>query len=181
MLLCVVLTRYLVWLRLPAPYPSPNPRVEAQIAARLFQADNDERAARGLAPLTWDPALAAQADDWSHTDLPQRGEDPPGVQSNVIGRGGCPTDARSACYETDALPADGDVHVGWMTSSGHRDNIVDPGAAAEGIGVFCGPHGILYATEIFRAAAAAGAEPASAPSPLVHPEHGGLTCNGWAR
>jgi hypothetical protein len=181
LLVLLSLGRYLVYLRVPAPYPSPNPRVEAQIAQRLFAADNDERAARGLPAVTWDEALARQADDWSHTHLPVRGEDPPGVQSNVIGRGGCPTAAPSPCYRTAVLPADGDAHVGWMTSQGHRDNILDPAVTSEGVGVFCGPHGILYATEIFGGAATTTPETTTAPSPVVHATSSGMTCSGQIR
>ena len=181
LLVCLTLVRYLGFLRAPAPPPSPNPRVEAQMAQRLFAADNDERAARGIAPVAWDAALAASAADWSRQHLPTRGEDPPGVQSNVIGRGGCPTTAASPCYATIALPTDGDAHRGWMASQGHRDNILDPAVTAEGVGVFCGPHGILYVTEIFSAAPSATPEPTTAATPVVHGDGSGLTCDGVAR
>ncbi|MHB8467183.1 MAG: CAP domain-containing protein, partial [Acidimicrobiales bacterium] len=113
--------------------------------------------------------------------LPERGEDPPGVQSNVIGRGGCPTTDPDPCYATVTLPTNGDAHVGWMTSQGHRDNILDPAVTAEGIGVFCGSHGILYATEIFRAAPSNAVEPTTPASPIAEPSRSGLTCDGIAR
>jgi hypothetical protein len=181
LLVCFTLTRYLVYLRVAPPYPTPNPAVERGIAQRLFTEDNDERAARGLPLVTWDSSLATTASDWSSNHLPSRGEDPPGVQSNVIARGGCPTTAPSPCYALSALPTDGDAHIGWMASPGHRDNILDPAVTTEGVGVFCGPHGILYATEIFGGPPSQTPQPATPPQPVADPGRGGLTCDGQFR
>jgi hypothetical protein len=162
------------------PYPSPNPAVEARIAQRLWMEDNAERAARGLPAMAWDPSLAATAAAWSANDLPLRAVDPPGVQANVIGRGGCPTTAASPCYLTAYLPSDGDAHLGWMYSAGHRANILDPAVVREGIGVFCAPHGVLYATEIFGSSGSSGGSPPPV-QPIASPTNAGLTCDGAIR
>ena len=165
----------------PRPYPSPNPAVEASIAANIFAKDNDERAARGLPPVRWDAALAARAATWSREDLPRTGADPPGQEANVIGRGGCPNSDPGPCFATANLPSDGDAHLGWMYSQGHRDNIVDPHVTTEGVGVYCGPSGLLYATELFAGTASSATQPATPLQPIVHDDNAGLTCTGETR
>ncbi len=120
------------------------PAMEADHLARdVYVRVNDERAARHLPPLTWDEGLAELARRWSETMIAGRYEHStaefrahpayPGTGENIaMGYAG----------------AD-EVHVGWMRSAGHRDNILYPGFTAIGVGIVCRNDGRMWATQIF--------------------------------
>ena len=53
----------------------------------------------------------------------------------------------------------GTLHVAWMNSSGHRENMLSPQFDSVGIGVFCAADGSMWATTSFADRAAAGPRP----------------------
>jgi uncharacterized protein YkwD len=154
---------------------------EGQIAQDILRRLNDERAARGLAPLAWDPTLAALASDWSatmaqtgsfaHRDLRSVAAQP-GFAGVYAGLG------ENIAYTTGTRSA-GNLHQLWMRSAGHRANILQPGFDVVGIGVAC-VNGTVYATENFGRSAGSGAPPIGggtpALEPLVHGDTGGPAC-----
>ena len=71
----------------------------------------------------------------------------------------------------------GTLHVAWMNSSGHRENMLSPQFDSVGIGVFCAADGSMWATTSFaaprrgrtRAPRAAGVPPVN---PIVRSDPG---------
>jgi hypothetical protein len=113
------------------------------IAWDIFLRVNDERATRGLPALVWHDGLADRARRWSeemirtgyrHSDPEFR--DHPDFAATSENIYMSPRDAQEA-------------HVGWMRSDGHRDNLLQPGLQAAGIGVVCRNDGTMWATQIF--------------------------------
>ena len=51
------------------------------------------------------------------------------------------------------------LHVGWMHSQDHRDNILSPGFQNVGVGVYCAPNGSIWATTEFARPTSAGLPP----------------------
>ena len=125
--------------------------IEADAVARdVYLRVNDERRARGLPPLEWHEGLADIARGWSeemiatsyrhstaefraHPDFSGTGENIAMGQSSSDG-----------------------LHVGWMRSDGHRENILNPdfatigvGVVTIGVGVVCRNDGAMWATQIF--------------------------------
>jgi len=144
-------------------------------AADLFGRLNDERGARGLAPLSWNPTLANYAEAWSKTmsttDL---------HHSNIAQLLG-PFDyvGENIAMGSAGVSA-GALHVAWMHSQGHRDNILSPGYQEAGIGVYCAPDGSIWATTEFARPTSAGPPPpydgGTSPTPVARPDGDSLTC-----
>lgn len=98
---------------------------------------NAERARRGLAPLRQNPALAAAAQGhaaemvargtFSHT-----GANGSSVRDRVEARGYCT--AIAAENIATGQPGAGDVIAGWMGSTGHRANLLNPRLTEAGVG-----------------------------------------------
>ena len=105
--------------RATAPH---RPRKAGAAALDLFNRLNDERQARGLAPLTWDPYLSAYAADWSRTmgtsDMHHSNIGKLLGPYNYVGE--------NIAMGSAGVPASA-LHVNWMHSQGHRDNILAPG------------------------------------------------------
>ena len=116
----------------------------SDISHDIFERVNDERRARGLPPLVWHEGLATLARAWSermvesghYEHSPERFRAHP----DFIGTG--------ENIATGYRGADG-VHVGWMRSDGHRQNILNPSYTAIGVGVVCRGDGQMWATQIF--------------------------------
>jgi uncharacterized protein YkwD len=151
------------------------------IAAEIVERHNDERTARGMAPLVWDPDLAALGVGWStqmttngffHRTLSQLFSDPVvGARYDALGenlyRGG-------GTYATA-----GWAHDGWMESAGHRANLLNGGYDSIGVGVFCDGSGQLWATVYFARSRGSGTPVSSgapALNPRVHGDGGGPSC-----
>jgi uncharacterized protein YkwD len=151
------------------------------ISAEIVERHNAERVARGLAPLVWDPDLAALGVGWStqmttsgffHRTLSQLFSDPVvGGRYDALGenlyRGG-------GSYATA-----GYAHDGWMDSAGHRANLLNGGYDAIGVGVFCDGSGQLWATVYFgrsRGNATPVASAAPPATPQVFSDGGGPRC-----
>ncbi len=136
-------------------------RADAGAEASFVQLVNQERAARGLAPLAVADDLVAvarrhsgrmaDADDLHHNpSLATEVSDWQKVGENV-GRG----------------PSVDPIHTAFMESPGHRANILDGDWTQIGIGVVV-RDGTVWVTEVFREPLAATA-PAPAPAPEPAP------------
>jgi uncharacterized protein YkwD len=142
----------------------------------LFHRLNDERRARGLAPLQWDATLAAYASHWSKVM---------GAQNNLyhsnIGDLLGPFDyvGENIAMGSRGVSA-GALHNNWMHSQLHRDNILSPGFRNVGIGVYCAPNGSIWATQEFGRSSSAGPPPAyggnTAQDPVARPESDHTGC-----
>ena len=158
--------------------PSCQPSTTTKIgtaAADLFGRMNAERTARGLSPLTWNPSLADYAATWSktmstsslhHSDIGQLLGPYDYVGENIA--------SGSAGVSAGAL------HVAWMHSQEHRDNILSPGYQQAGIGVYCAPDGSIWATTEFARPSSAGMPPTYSGNtpldPIARPNGDSLTC-----
>jgi uncharacterized protein YkwD len=158
----------------PAPVTHSNanaPAVEADMFARL----NHERLARHLRPLVWDTKLAASARAWSavmsrsnmhHSNI------------NVLFQGRFDEVAENIAWASGPGATAGAVHLMWMRSADHRENMVAPKLDRVGIGVFCA-NGTLWATQQFGQLITSGpavAIHAAALNPIVRPDPGSTTC-----
>ena len=125
-------------------------------AQRIFELTNQDRAAQGLQPLKWDPALAAAAA--THAD---RITEEKTLSHQYAGEADVKTRAAQAGahfqaiaeniamgYSTEAIEKQ------WMHSVPHRQNILDPQMNSIGIAV-AEKDGYLYAVEDFANASEA--------------------------
>jgi uncharacterized protein YkwD len=145
------------------------------MAADLFARVNDERAARHLAPVSWDPTLANYAAAWSANMASQ------GFRHSAIGNLLGPYN-----YLGENIAAGGgttlagSLHNAWMHSDGHRANILAPGFTRLGVGVFCSANGSIWLTEDFGHPSAAGPPQTSSTTPplypIARPDSGTLHC-----
>ncbi len=117
---------------------------------QLFESLNRERTAQGLSTLQWDNALFKAARHHAllmlnlnmlEHQLPNE----PGLEARLAEAG-----ARfSVIAENIAVgPNPETIHKGWMNSSGHRKNILDPRLTSVGIAAVRGPGG-LFAVQDF--------------------------------
>ena len=142
-------------LGLQAPFRAPtaaeaqatgwqDPTSTDHVARDIFERVNQERLARGAPELVWHDGLAELARQWS-------------LQMVVDGTyGHSPDEFRAhpdfvGTGENIAMGQAGarEVHVGWMRSEGHRQNILHSTFDAIGIGVVCRNDGTMSATQIF--------------------------------
>jgi uncharacterized protein YkwD len=158
----------------PKCQPSTTTRIGAA-AADLFGRMNDERGARGLAPLNWNPTLANYAAAWSKTMGSST------LHHSNIGQLLGPFDyvGENIAMGSAGVSA-GALHGAWMHSQEHRDNILSPGYQQAGIGVYCGSDGSIWATAEFARPTTAG-PPApynggTSPTPVARPGGDSLTC-----
>jgi hypothetical protein len=72
------------------------------------------------------------------------------------------------------------LHVAWMRSQDHRDNILSPGFQSVGIGVYCAPDGSMWATTDFGRPWSAGQPPPyagnTAPDPVARADANNIRC-----
>ncbi|HKE99815.1 MAG TPA: S8 family serine peptidase [Actinomycetes bacterium] len=151
-----------------------NP-ITQRIADDLLGRLNAERRARGLAALRWDPALASMARDWSaHMAQTDEFEHRPDLRKALVGN-------RIRVGENIAYTNGPDqareLHILWMRSDGHRENMLQPGFDAVGIGVVCDGDRV-YATQNFGGSTGAPAASDAIPpaEPLVATAPSGLAC-----
>jgi uncharacterized protein YkwD len=146
-----------------------------KLAADLFKRVNDERAARNLPALGWDPALASYAKGWS-ANMAGNGFRHSNISTllgpyNFVGE--------NIAAGSPGVTAGG-LHLAWMHSTGHRANIVSAAFTRVGIGAYCGPDGAIWLTEDFGRPTSAGATPPMNPNPpeypIARPDPGTLHC-----
>ncbi len=125
----------------------PDPDAERQ----LFFAVNEERTARGLAALEWDPRLVPVARAHSEEMFRRK------YFSHQSPVAGSPFDRFAAAKITYRRAGEnlayahsvGAAHRGLMESPGHRENILHPEYTRIGIGVIsAGPYGRIF-TQLF--------------------------------
>jgi uncharacterized protein YkwD len=154
----------------PAPAPSGSRTTAGRLARDLFERLNAERRARGLAGLDWDDDLARMATEWS-TRMARTGDF---SHRDLGAAGGLPGIGKfSALGENiawvEGYPSMGyQLHFGWMRSSGHRANQLQPGFDAVGVAVVC-DGGRAWATQNFGRLDSSGAPPMSSATPSEDP------------
>jgi len=145
------------------------------MASDLFTRLNQERAARHLAPMAWDPTLANYATAWSANMSSQ------GFRHSAIGDLLGPYNyAGENIAAGSAGTLEGALHDAWMNSAGHRSNILAPGFTRVGVGVFCSADGSIWLTEDFGHPSSAGPPQTSSTTPpvdpIARPDSGTLHC-----
>ncbi|HEX5504324.1 MAG TPA: CvpA family protein [Thermomicrobiales bacterium] len=132
----------------PASALTEDQAGEQQLLALL----NGEREKAGLAPLAWDPALAAVARAHAEEMFAQ------GYFAHDSPTAGSPFDRMRAAHITFVTagenlafaPSVPIAHRGLMESPGHRANILAPAYGRVGIGIIRSPHYGLMIVEDFR-------------------------------
>jgi uncharacterized protein YkwD len=128
--------------------------VQSSLEAEIFTLINAQRTLAGVAPLSLNKALvtAAQihARDMAALDLLEH--DLPGVaQPTLVSRAVFVGYHYSMVAENIAtgFPDAASVVSGWMSSPGHRANILDPNLTEAGVGVGRDAAGNLYFCQVF--------------------------------
>jgi uncharacterized protein YkwD/ribosomal protein L24E len=158
----------------PKCAPRKTTKLEAA-AADLFDRMNSERLARGLPALAWNPSLASYAAAWSKT---MGGSN---LHHSNIGQLLGPFDyvGENIATGSAGVPASA-LHIAWMHSLEHRDNILSPGFQNVGVGVYCAPNGSIWATTEFGRPTTSGAPPAyagnTAPTPVARTDADSRGC-----
>jgi hypothetical protein len=118
----------------------------------LLDSANDDRAAAGLTPLKWDPALAKAAHQhalrMAHMNqLSHQFPGEPSMQDRARQAG-----ARFSMIAENVAqgPTAASIHTQWMNSPPHRANLLDPELKAVGISVVQSGS-MLFAVEDFSA------------------------------
>jgi uncharacterized protein YkwD len=140
----------------PPPPPPPPPVDPAILAAGLVAGINAERVAAGLPPLQFDPDLAMVAAERS-SDMVQKGYfghvSPTGETSvTLMDRYDIPHSWSGENIAYNNYPDSQTVAAvlsGWMSSPGHRNNILSPQFNKVGVGVAVDGSGMKYYTAVF--------------------------------
>ena len=125
---------------------------------RAFDQTNAARAANGLTPLTWNPALCQMARTFSEQMVRQgffSHQSPDGAhmedRARTAGIAHFRMLGENIAYN-QGFPDPGAFAVErWMQSAGHRANILNPGFQQSAIGVFVAADGTVYFTQEFLA------------------------------
>lgn len=132
----------------PGTTPAAN-TLESQIHDRV----NAHRGSRGLAPLEWDPRIAAVARE--HSEAMASGRRPFGhdgfeARASVLGTTmTIRSMAENVAYDgRDGARLASQVVDGWIASAGHRQNI-EGSFTRTGVGVARGADGTRYFTQVF--------------------------------
>jgi uncharacterized protein YkwD len=143
------------------------PAAQASDAGTILAGVNEARAAAGVPPLTLKASMSSVAGAWSQ-HLADSGRCPAALAHNPSYSAQIP-DGWSGAGENVACntPADpGGLETQWMSSAGHRANILDPAYTDIGIGVVI-KDGVAWGTQDFATYPAA---PAPAPAPVQAPK-----------
>lgn len=144
----------------PAPSPSAPPAAAASpnaysgTEARIFALINAERQHQGLPALVYNAQLdrmakiqaanMARLQKMAHT-LPESQTPTLGSRATYVGY----PFGRLSENVAEGYPNAETVVKGWMTSSGHRHNLLDAGVEETGIGIARAPGGGLYFCQVF--------------------------------
>jgi hypothetical protein len=156
----------------PVCGPTGDSKV-AQIQRDFLARTNQERAARGLPALQWDPTLANYAGNWSNNMAVN------GFRHSNIGALLGPYNFIGENIAKGSVNMHvGALHGALMRSQGHRDNILAPGFTKIGIGVTCVAGDAVYVTEDFGRLTSQGGFPTKSwpQDPIVRGDEGTLTC-----
>jgi hypothetical protein len=135
---------------LPAAFPAATPQPTDEATQKIFDLTNQDRAAHGLPPLHWDPALAVAAA--THADRMKEekslAHEYPG-EPDLTARASQAGARFQALAENIAMgPSAEALEKQWMNSVPHRTNILDPQMNAIGLAVW-ERSGYLYAVVDF--------------------------------
>ncbi len=141
----------------------------AVIAREVFDLLNSERAGRGLAPLTWDPQLAALAQEWAVHLAATDTFTHRNLQSTLAAPGFTGVFASLGENIAAGSVTSGWVHQMWMNSAGHRGNLLQPGFDSVGIGIACDTNGQLMAVQNLGRHRTTTAPPIEGATPPLQP------------
>ncbi len=142
----------------------------------LLRRVNAERQARGIAPLTLDARLSTFAQGWSAT-MPVSGFRHSDIRRLFEGRFNLV--GENIAWASGGSTTAGVIHVMWMQSTGHRENMLNPAYDTIGIGVYCAANGTMWATQNFGRHNSLGAAPSSGippQNPIARQDQGTATC-----
>jgi uncharacterized protein YkwD len=172
------------------PRPSPasqhpsakvtTPRLSPLIALQLLIRMNAERAARHVAPLSWDELLASHAQLWAQSLLASHAFHHQNLETIVNAANGRFEEVGENIFSGSGSAADaGAAHVGFMRSADHRANMLLPQGQLVGIGAAC-LDGTLMVVEDFAINMGAPLPPSGqsvpAEHPIVTPQTNGASC-----
>jgi uncharacterized protein YkwD len=146
----------------PAPAPSPpappnagaSPSAYSRTESRIFDLINRQRQHNGLPALVFNAELdrMAKIQATNMARLRKLAHNLPESQTPTLGDRaryvGYPF-GRIAENVAEGFPNAETVVQGWMTSSGHRHNVLDGGVVETGIGIARAPGGGLYFCQVF--------------------------------
>ncbi len=148
----------------PGAHMTPT---EQAIATNLVVRLNQERAARGIAPVSVDPGLVWRSFDWSRT-MPRLADPATHLHHSDLN----PLLGRFAAAAENIAWSDGGtsglINVSWMHSDGHRLNMLAPNVDVVGIAVSCVGH-VMWVTETFGRLPTAGGDPDFGGVPPLYP------------
>jgi uncharacterized protein YkwD len=123
-------------------------------AERIFALANQARAQAGVASLQWDPALAAAAMQHCRMMVEQGAlSHRYGGEPDLSSRAALAGAHFSVIEENVALaPSPDAIHLAWMQSPGHRQNLLSPEVDHVGVAV-ASARGVLYAVADYSAVA----------------------------
>jgi uncharacterized protein YkwD len=156
-------------------------RGESPIASDLLSRANAERAARGLAPLAYDPVLTNLGNDWARAMASSAGFNHRNLQPVLDSPYfvGYVSLGENIYWGSGAKAASGAAHQAWMQADGHRRNMLNPGFDTVGIGVYCAGDGKLWLSVNFgrvRGSAAPALSNATPPAAPLTQTGAGVTC-----
>jgi len=157
-----------------------TPHLSPLIALQLLLRMNAERAARHLAPLSWDQLLASRAQLWAQSLLASGAFYHQNLETIVSAANGRFEEVGENIFSGSGSAADaGAAHVGFMRSADHRSNMLLPQGQLVGIGAAC-LHGTLMVVEDFAITMGSPLPPAGqsvpAENPIVAPQTNGASC-----
>jgi uncharacterized protein YkwD len=128
-----------------------NNQAPRGIAEQLFELGNQARAAQGLRPLAWDPALASAALNHcarmaAEGPLSHQYNGEPNL-SERAGQAGAHFSLVEENVAEGYQPAS--IHQTWMNSEHHRENLLNPGVDRVGVAVVARGN-MLYAVADFE-------------------------------
>ncbi len=157
--------------------PSGSRAIVFELLVRM----NRERAARNLAPLTWNPLLGIFANSWAHTLLDSGQFHHQNLGTIINASNGGLEQAGENIFSGAGTGADdaGTAHSSLMHSSEHRANMLLPQGQLVGIGAACRGDKLVV-VEDFGIRMGAPLPPPSAPVPSLDPvvsaDQGGAHC-----
>jgi uncharacterized protein YkwD len=134
---------------------------------QILRLVNHDRALFGLRLLARNPTLDAYAREWAQrvTDgvcgaaLLCHRSDLGAITTAAVGDWRWAGENAALNYSANA------AHIALMNSSGHRDNILEPGADTIGVGVVVRPDGVIVVIENFADAEQTPPAPSDLPGP----------------
>ena len=136
----------------------PSLTAATQIEQRAFEMTNAARRENGLRPLLWDPELCRMARQHSEQMVRLNffsHETPDGQRmtdrARALGIGHFHMLGENIAYNQGFQDPGAFAVAGWMTSPGHRANILNTQFQQSAIGVFVAPDHTVYFTQEFIA------------------------------